>query len=267
MSFSISGKTAIVTGASSGAGLAIGRHFAAAGANVVFAARDEAALKEELGENVEDSNIRWFAGDLRKKLTIANLLSATIDAFDRVDILVNASREVLTTDPLDPEDDSLSTLLDQNLMCALKLSQAVAKRMIRQAEGQDDTGVIGSIVNLSSIASTRTHPELLAYSISTAALNQMTRSLAVALADKRIRVNAVAFGSVMTASLQAALKQDGDLRDRIIGGTPVGRIASATEIAEAVQFLCSDGASFITGEVLTLDGGRSLIDAINSPAH
>lgn len=267
MSFSISGKTAIVTGASSGLGLAIGRHFAEAGANVVFAARDEAELKAEFGEVSEDSNIRWFAGDLRKKLTIANLLSATIDAFERVDILVNASREVQLTNPLDPEDDSLGALLDQNLLCSLKLSQAVAKRMIQQAEGAEENGAIGAIVNLSSIAATRTHPELLAYSVSTAALNQMTRSLAVALAPKRIRVNAVAFGSVMSASLQAVLKVDPDLRDQIIEGTPASRIASAAEIAEAVQFLSSDGAGFVTGEVLTLDGGRSLIDSVRSPSH
>ena len=82
MSFSISGKTAIVTGSSSGIGLAIGKQFAAAGANVMFADTDEAALLAELGTQADESNIRYFAGDLRERLTIANLLSATIDAFD-----------------------------------------------------------------------------------------------------------------------------------------------------------------------------------------
>ncbi|MDG1802304.1 MAG: SDR family NAD(P)-dependent oxidoreductase, partial [Paracoccaceae bacterium] len=95
MSFSISGKTAIVTGAANGVGLAIGRHFVDGGANVMFVDMDEAGLSKELGKAVEDeSNVRMFAGDLRQKLTIANLLSATIDAFDQVDILVNASRQV-----------------------------------------------------------------------------------------------------------------------------------------------------------------------------
>ncbi|WP_209015960.1 SDR family NAD(P)-dependent oxidoreductase, partial [Roseibium sp. RKSG952] len=91
MSFSIAGKTAIVTGGANGIGLAIGRHFADAGANVMFADMDEKRLLEELGEQADDSNIRYFAGDLREKLTIANLLSATLDAFDQVDILINGA--------------------------------------------------------------------------------------------------------------------------------------------------------------------------------
>lgn len=91
MSFSIAGKTAIVTGAANGVGLAIGRHFIDEGANVVFADMDEAALERELGDWAKDgSTARIFAGDLRQKLTVANLLSASIDAFDRIDILVNA---------------------------------------------------------------------------------------------------------------------------------------------------------------------------------
>jgi 7-alpha-hydroxysteroid dehydrogenase len=93
MSFSITGKTAIVTGAANGIGLAIARHFVDKGANVMFADMDEARLEDEIGEEARgDGPVRMFAGDLRQKLTIANLLSATIDAFDRVDILVNASR-------------------------------------------------------------------------------------------------------------------------------------------------------------------------------
>ena len=90
MSLSISGKTAIVTGAANGVGLAIARHFVDKVANVMFADMDDEALTKEVGVQEEGSPIRAFAGDLREKLTLANLLSATIDAFDRVDILVNA---------------------------------------------------------------------------------------------------------------------------------------------------------------------------------
>ena len=108
MSFSIAGKTAVVTGAANGVGLAIARHFAGNGANVVFADRDEAKLEKELGEiGAEESNVRIFAGDLREKLAVANLLSAAIDAFDRVDILVNASRQMLSSDPLSEQDDAV----------------------------------------------------------------------------------------------------------------------------------------------------------------
>lgn len=267
MSFSITGKTAIVTGAANGVGLAIGRHFARVGANVVFVDMDEKTLQHELGEEAEkDNSIRIFAGDLRKKLTIANLLSTTIDAFERVDILVNAARQVLTTDPLDPDDNSVEELLQQNAIAALQVSQAVARRMIKQADGV--TGdPIGSIVNLSSIAARRAHPDLLAYSVSSAACDQMTRSLAVAFAPHGIRVNAVAFGSVMSASLKVSLKNQDDLRDAIVGSTPLQRIASPGEVSDAVQYLASDASAFVTGQIITVDGGRTLIDPAAVSAH
>ena len=270
MSFSVAGKTAIVTGAANGVGLAIGRHFAQGGANVVFADMDEEKLQHEVWDEAEDeANIRIFAGDLRKKLTIKNLLSATVDAFDRVDILVNASRQVMETKPLDPDDNSLDELLQQNLVTAMRLSQATARRMIKQADGASDNGPIGSIVNISSIAARRTHPDLLAYSVSNAALDQMTRSLAVALAPKRIRVNAVAFGSVMSASLQGQLVDDEEdaIRDVIVENTPLHRIAGAGEVSDAVQYLASDAASFVTGQIITVDGGRTLLDPASVSAH
>jgi 7-alpha-hydroxysteroid dehydrogenase len=144
-----------------------------------------------------------------------------------------------------------------------------AKRMIQHAQRAEvEPGtMLGSIINLSSITAQATRPELLAYSMAAAAMDQMTRSLAVALAPKGIRVNAVAFGSVMSASLQAVLKENPDYRDEIAGATPLGRIAAPVELAEAVQFLASDAAGFVTGQVLTVDGGRSLLDVVSAPAH
>ncbi|MEL6840766.1 MAG: SDR family oxidoreductase [Pseudomonadota bacterium] len=268
MSFSISGKTAVVTGAANGVGLAIGRHFVQKGANVVFVDMDEKALCHEMGEDADkEENVRIFAGDLRKKLTIANLLSTTIDAFERVDILVNAARQVITTDPLDPDDNSVEELLQQNTLTAMRVSQAVARKMIKQAEDDTADGPIGSIVNLSSIAARRAHPDLLAYSVSSAALDQMTRSMAVALAPKGIRVNAVAFGSVMSASLKGSLKDQDETRDAIVENTPLHRIAGAGEVSDAVQYLASDAAAFVTGQIITVDGGRTLIDPAAVAAH
>ncbi len=267
MSFSIAGKTAIVTGSANGIGLAIARHFLEAGANVMCADLDEAALEDNFKSRDDEAGaVRYFAGDLRQKLTVANLISATIDAFDGVDILVNAARAFKPTDPMDPEDTSLGELLDQNMMTALKLSQAVAKRMIKEGEGRDG-GARGAIVNLSSIAAKSTQPDLMGYSISAAAVNQMTRSLALALAPHRIRVNAVALGSVMSASMQRSLKENREWRDEIEGNTPIGRIASPSELSDVVQFLASDASGFITGEVLAVDGGRSLLDPVHAPAH
>ena len=266
MSFSISGKTAIVTGAANGVGLAIARHFVEMGANVVFADMDEKTLRQQMGDEAgKAANIRLFAGDLRKKLTITNLLSATIDAFERVDILVNASRQILTTDALDPDDTSMDELLEQNTLTAMRVSQAVARRMIKQADKA--SGAAGSIVNISSIAARRTHPDLLAYSVSCAALDQMTRSMAVALAPHGIRVNAVAFGSVMSASLKGSLKDHDQMRDAIVENTPLHRIASPGEVSDAVQYLASDAAGFVTGQIVTVDGGRTLIDPAAVSAH
>lgn len=269
MSFSIHGKTAVVTGAANGVGLAIARHFVSHGANVVFADMDEAQLEAEIGDVADDEGTaRMFVGDLREKLSVANLLSTTLDAFDRVDILVNATRQVATSDPLDTDDATVEDLLQQNLLTALRISQVFAKRMIRQAkEAGLEEGPVGSIINLSSIAARRTHPDLLAYSVSTAALDQATRSLAVALAPSRIRVNAIAFGSVMSASLRGMLKHNSEMRSEIIEATPLNRIANPREVAEAAQFLASDGSGFMTGQILTIDGGRTLVDPVDAPAH
>jgi 7-alpha-hydroxysteroid dehydrogenase len=268
MSFSISGKTAIVTGAANGVGLAIARQFVDNGANVMFADRDEARLEDEVGKTSEEGGTaRYFAGDLRERLTQANLLSATIDAFDRVDILVNASRQMVSSDPLDPDQDNVSSMLEQNLMTALRMSQLVARRMIKQAEEEDEEAPAGAIVNLSSIAARQTHAQLLGYSIASAALDQMTRSLAVALAGERIRVNAVAFGSVMSASLKDVLKDNRTLRGEIVDCTPMSRIAKSSEVADAVQYLASAGSGFVTGQVITIDGGRTLLDPVTEPAH
>ncbi len=280
MTISISGKTAIVTGAANGVGLAIARHFAESGANVMCADMDERKLIAEFGTNPESEdgeasedaerrNTRIFVGDLRQKLTVTNLVAATIDAFDRVDILVNASRQVRTCDPIDISVKAVQTLIDQNLMTSLRLSQAVAKRMIQQgaALDDDDDSPLGSIINLSSIAASRTQPGLMAFSIAAAGVEQLTRTFAVSLAPHRIRVNAISFGSVMSASLRDTLREHPEVREQILDGTPLGRIAGASEVAEAARFLASDGSAFVTGQILKVDGGRTLIDAVGATAH
>jgi 7-alpha-hydroxysteroid dehydrogenase len=159
-------------------------------------------------------------------------------------------------------------MLKQNLLTAVKLSQMSAKRMIAQAEkdGREE-GPVGSIINISTLAARRTQPEFLAYSVAGAALDQATRSLAVALAPERIRVNGIAIASVMSASLQASLKDNPDWRGAITDGTPMGFIGSPSELANAAQFLASDGAGFVTGQILTVDGGRGLLDPVQVPAY
>ncbi|MDD7972550.1 SDR family NAD(P)-dependent oxidoreductase [Roseinatronobacter alkalisoli] len=273
MSYSIAGKTAIITGAANGVGLAIAHHFVDQGANVVLADRDETRLKAEVARmSRSDERAIFFAGDLRERLTLANLISATVDTFDKIDILVNATRQCASCDPLDDQSDAVEQSLQQNLLASLKLSQLVAKRMLFQAEAEGVTGgdrrnAIGSIINMSSIAARRSQPELMAYSIASAALDQMTRAMAVALAGRRIRVNGVALGSVMSANLKDKIDTNEDYRERIVQQTPMRRIGAASEAAEAVQFLASDAAAFMTGQIITIDGGRTLMDPVSVPAH
>jgi 7-alpha-hydroxysteroid dehydrogenase len=268
MTFSIKGKTAIVTGAANGIGLAIAKHFAQQGANVMLADIDEDKLDAEC-KTIGLDRAQCFAGDLRQKLTIANLQSATIDAFERIDILVNASRQILPSNPLDAKEDSFEALFQQNVLTNLRLTQSVAKLMIKQAKADGDTTskTIGAIVNLGSIASERTLPDMLAYSVSCAALNQLTRSMAVSLAKERIRVNAIAIGSVMSANLENAFLENDDLRDQMTKVTPLGRIADPGEVADVAQFLAANSAGFITGQVLNVDGGRTLIDPLNTAVN
>ncbi|MEM8789617.1 MAG: SDR family oxidoreductase [Pseudomonadota bacterium] len=269
MPFSLDGKAVIVTGAGHGVGLAIARRFGALGARVMMAGTDEERLDVEAELlRGSDYEVQHYAGDLREKLTVTNLVAATVDAFDRIDILINASREVMGSDPMDADDTTLQALLAQNVLPTLRLSQAVARRMIATSEGADlERGGIGAIVNVTSIAARRTLPQLMAYSVASAAVDQLTRSMAVAFAGVGIRVNAIALGSVLSASLKSALRENEDLQDDLAAATPLGRIGEAEEAAEAAVFLASDNASFITGQILAVDGGRTMLDPLDRPAH
>lgn len=261
MSLSIQGKTAIVTGAGRGIGLAIARHFVERGAHVMFADTDEAALAEAMSDYDErDPHVRGFSGRMSEKLATANLLSATLDAFDRVDILVNAHRLVKASDPLDTDLAVLEQLLRQNMMSGLRMTQIVAKRMIKQAD--PGAGAAGAIVNISTLAALHPVPTMLGYSIAYAAQEQATRGMALALAPHKIRVNGVRFGSVMSHELKDSLRDKPDLRSKIVTATPMGRIAAADELVDTVLYLASDASRFVTGQIVTVDGGRSLSDRV-----
>ena len=259
------GKSVIVTGAARGVGLAIAERFVRAGAFVVCADVDEVRLERETGTIRQmdyPGRVQAFAGDLRDKLAMTNLVAATLEANDGIDVLVNASRILEACDPLSPEGDRLEATLAHNVTATLRLTQIVARRMIEIAGTEEPGPADRAIVNLSSIHASRTAPRLLAYSVSCAAIDQLTRTLALALAPHRIRVNAVAVGGLAGRSLAEAIPEIEEIGEAIAEVTPLGRAAEPADFAESALFLASPGAAYVTGQILVVDGGRALLDPL-----
>jgi 7-alpha-hydroxysteroid dehydrogenase len=264
MTHRMDGKSAIVTGAANGIGLAIARRLVRAGAHVVMADHDEEKLAlevETLSAEDWDGRAQGVAGDITQKLAMANVLAATLDATDRLDVLVNAARIVPIGDPLDPAGGDIEGVFAVNVAAVLRMSQLAARRM----RGDGLARVDGAIVNVSSAYARRAPARLLGYSVVCAGLEQLTRGLAAALAPHGIRVNAIAVGGVPGRSLAEAFPGVDDLPHALADTTPLGRIGDPAEAAEAALYLASPAASFVTGEILTVDGGRGLVDPFDPP--
>jgi 7-alpha-hydroxysteroid dehydrogenase len=267
MASGLTGKSVIVTGAARGVGRAVARAFVKAGASVMLADVDETRLEtavETLTEAGLDGRATAFACDLREKLAMINLMAATMDAHEGIDILVNASRLLVASDPLDPDADRLEETLAQNVTANLRLTQIVARRMI--ALGTEATGEPEdrAIVNVTSVFAQRARPDLLAYSVASAALDQLTRGLALALAPHHIRVNGLAVGGLPGRALTEALTEIDDLPEALGNSVPLGRAGEPRDYADAALFLASPAARFVTGQVLAVDGGRLLVDPLDT---
>ena len=261
-------KTANITGASSGIGMEIGKKFLQAGANVVFSDYRKFDLESLIsGIPSKIGNAHSFHGNMQDRLAVNNLIATTLNKFEKVDILVNANRTIIPSDPLDEKEGALEKSLSQNLVATLNVSQLFVKSIIKQTTNRKNSEIVGSIINLTSIAADQTIPEMMSYSVSCAALNQMTRSLAVSFADNGIRVNAISLGSIMSSSLRLNLHSNPELQDAIIEATPLGYIAEPEEVADLALFLSSDSARFLTGQVITIDGGRSILNKLEKAAY
>ncbi len=250
MALSLEGKSVIVSGADAGIGRAIARRFLDAGARVMLAGADEAELVAVVDQSGAGSELaQHFVCDLRERLAVINLVSATVDAFDRVDVLVNARRELIAGDPLDPATDGIAQLLEANVVTAVRLIQACARRMIQQRKGDADSPG-GAIVNTTATAALRTVPMLTGYAISSAALDQVTSSMALALAPHRIRVNAVALGAAPGERRRVGRDAEDEAEPDLVS-LPV-RPEETAEAAEIALMLASDSSAATTGQVLAV---------------
>ena len=244
----LGGKSVIVTGAARGIGAACARRFAREGAKVVLADvldTEGQALAQELG----GLYVRCDVGD---KPQVDALVARTLETHGRIDILVNNAGIFRAADFLDVTEEDFDAVLRVNVKGSFLLGQAAAREMSRTGGG--------NIVNMSSDNGVLAIPNIASYNVSKGGINQLTRVMALALADKNIRVNAVAPGTIATELAAKAVLTSEEARQKIMMRTPMKRLGEPEEIAEVVAWLASDGASYITGEIVTVDGGRMTLN-------
>ena len=246
----LSGKVAVVTGAAMGIGARIAELLLEAGASVVAGDIAYDALYERFGGI---GNVRIRHADVRRRSDCEALTAAAIRRLGRVDILVN-NAGITRRAPLEDTTDELwDNVLQTNLASAFYMARAVVPTM--QAQGG------GAIVNIASINAIRGNLELTAYGASKGGMTGMTRVMAMELAPDNIRVNALCPGTVdtpMNDEYLAAVERPVETMEMLIAKHPMGRIATADDVAWAALFLASDLASFITGVSVPIDGGRHL---------
>ena len=248
ISFGLGGKVAVITGAAQGIGEACARRFAREGAHVVLADVDTArgtALASELGALFVQCDV----GDAAQ---VHALVARTLEAHQRIDVLVNNAGIFKAADFLDITEADFDAVLRVNLKGAFLVGQAVARVMAQAGSG--------NIVNMSSVNGVLAIPTIASYNVSKGGINQLTRVMALALADKGIRVNAVAPGTIATELAAKAVLTSDEAKHKIMSRTPLGRLGQPSEIADVVAWLASDAASYVTGEIVTVDGGRMTLN-------
>lgn len=245
-------KTAIVTGGAKGIGLACARRFLEQGARVIIADVDEKTGNKAEKSLSELGVVRFVHCDVGDRLSVRNLMAATLDSFNSLDVLVNNAGIIHSDDFLDISEEDFDRVMQVNLKGAFLCGQAAARQMVDQIE---EGRAPGSIINMSSINAEVAIPSQVPYSISKGGVQQLTKVMALSLASRGIRVNAIGPGSINTDIL-AAVNNDPEAKNRILSRTPMGRIGEASEIASIAAFLASDDASYITGQTIYADGGR-----------
>ena len=239
-------KVVLVTGGSRGIGKEVAKKFAKEGYNVVTNYVSDKTDKEGLKKEFENNNVKALVlkADVSKTEDVENLVKQAIDTFGKIDVLVNNAG--ITRDNLlmrMPEED-FDKVIETNLKGTFLVTKAVTKYMMKKRQG--------SIINLSSVVGVAGNAGQSNYSASKAGIIGFTKSVAKELASRNIRANAVAPGFIET-DMTDVLKED--VKEHIYNQIPLKRMGTAKEVAELIYFLGSDNSSYITGQVINIDGG------------
>jgi NAD(P)-dependent dehydrogenase (short-subunit alcohol dehydrogenase family) len=243
----LGGKVAVVVGGTSGIGRAIAHGLAQAGADVIPTSR-RAEQVETAAREIEEFGRRSVrvTSDVSDRASLERVLSQAIAAFGNVDILVNSAGRTKRAPTVDFSEDDWNAILDTNLTGTLRACQVFGRHMLERESG--------SIINIASLSTFVALHEVAAYAASKAAVASLTKSLAVEWSSRGVRVNAIAPGVFRTALNQKLLDETERGREFLLR-TPMKRFGNVDELAGAAIFLASDAASFVTGEILAVDGG------------
>ncbi len=248
INFGLAGRVCVVTGAAQGIGAACVQRFARENAVVVISDVNDAE-GEKLAKEVSGRYIHCDVGD---KAQVVSLVKQVMEKYGRIDVLVNNAGIFKVADFLDIAEEDFDAVLRVNIKGAFLMGQAVAREMARQGSG--------SIINMSSVNSVLAIPNLASYNVSKGGINQLTRVMALSLADKGVRVNAVAPGTIATELAAKAVLNSEEAKARVMSRTPMKRLGTPEEVADAVAWLASDASSYVTADIVTIDGGRMALN-------